>query len=156
LVEHLVYTERVGSSSLSAPTMVKNTIGQIGRRADLRNLIQISAVALTVISLSPARAADAANGAMVFKKCALCHSVEVAKKSGLGPNLFAVVGRKAGAENFNYSAAMKTSKITWTPAKLDAFLTKPSALVKGSRMAFAGLPNAKDRADVIAYLSAQK
>ncbi len=111
---------------------------------------------LMVTALQPVQAADIANGAVVFKKCALCHAIEVNKKAGLGPNLYGVVGRKAAATSFTYSAAMNASGIIWTPAKLDAYITKPSALVKGTKMVYAGLTNPKDRADLIEFLKSKK
>ena len=103
----------------------------------------------------PALAADARNGATQFRRCAVCHSVQVGK-TGLGPNLRGVVGRKAGSLNFAYSPAMKKSGIVWAVPKLDAFLAAPAKVVPGNRMAFPGLPNAKDRADIIEYLKTQK
>jgi len=114
---------------------------------------------LTGLAMLPApavAAGDADNGATVFKRCAACHTVEPGKKAGMGPNLAGVVGRKAGASDFAYSPAMKAAGVKWTPDTLDMFLTRPAAMVKGSRMAFAGLPAAQDRADVIAYLATRK
>ncbi len=122
----------------------------------MRKPIAFTAMILAIIAVQPASAADAANGAKLYKKCAMCHAIEANKKSLMGPNLFAVVGRKAGSTSYTYSAAMKASGITWTPANLDAYLTKPSSLVKGTKMVFAGLPNPQDRADLIDYLKAQK
>ena len=114
-------------------------------------------VALSVFVSLPAYAGgDAAAGAAVFKRCAICHSVDPGKKTAMGPNLSGVVGRKAGTGEFNYSPAMKGSGIVWTPDTLDAFLLKPAATVKGTRMAFAGLPQPNDRANVIAYLATRK
>lgn len=113
--------------------------------------------AFAALASAPAHAAvDAAAGAAVFKRCAMCHSVDPGKKIAMGPNLSGVVGRKAGTAEFNYSPAMKASDIVWTPDTLDAFLQKPAATIKGSRMAFAGLPRAEDRANVIAYLTTRK
>ncbi len=114
---------------------------------------------LTGLAMSPApavAAGDAAKGAVVFKRCVACHTVEPGKKAGMGPNLAGIVGRKAGTTSFAYSPAMKAAAISWTPDKLDTFLTRPAAMIKGSRMAFAGLPDAQDRADVIAYLATRK
>lgn len=121
-------------------------------------ILTAAAVLAGLIALpAPALAGgDAANGATVFKRCAVCHSVEPGKKAGMGPNLSNVVGRKAGTTDFAYSPAMKAAAVKWTPDALDTFLTRPSAMIKGSRMAFAGLPNAQDRADVIAYLGTRK
>jgi len=119
----------------------------------------VCSLGATVVSAGAdrANAQDAAAGAKVFAKCRVCHQVDRAKGSGLGPNLAGVVGRKAGAfARFNYSPAMARSNIVWDKARLDAFLAAPQRAMPGSRMAFAGLPNPKDRADVIAYLSTNK
>jgi cytochrome c len=104
-----------------------------------------------------AQAADAAAGQALFKtKCALCHSV-VAGQNRVGPSLFGVVGRKAGtAPAYNYSQANKASGKTWDDATLDTYLTNPKALVPGTKMIFAGLPDATDRGNVIAYLDTLK
>jgi len=103
-----------------------------------------------------APAGDAANGAKLFAQCKICHSVEPGK-NGLGPSLHDVVGRKAGTEaGFTYSPAMKNSGLTWTDAELSEYLRAPMKLVPGTKMAFAGIANDKDRADVIAYLDTLK
>jgi cytochrome c len=97
-------------------------------------------------------AGDAAKGARVFKKCAACHKME-AGKNGVGPSLHGVVGRAAGqVEGYNYSTAMTESGIVWTPEELAAFLAKPRARVKGTKMSFAGLKKDSEIADLIAYL----
>lgn len=102
------------------------------------------------------RAADVAAGKKVFNKCAVCHS-PVAGKNNVGPSLFGVVGRKsASAPGYNYSDALKASNKTWDAATLDAWLTGPQKLVPGTKMTFPGLPNADDRANVIAYLATLK
>lgn len=105
----------------------------------------------------PARAdGDAAAGKIVFNKCAICHTVDPAKK-GIGPTLFGVVGRKsASVEGFSYSEAMKNANKTWDAATLDQYLTNPKAMVPGTKMVFPGLPKPEDRANVIAYLSTLK
>ncbi len=101
----------------------------------------------------PAAAQNAAAGAIVYKRCAMCHAIDRAKPSGLGPNLAGVVGRKAGSlPKFAYSKPMAAAGFVWDKAKLDAFLARPQAVVKGTRMAYPGLPSAKDRADVIAFM----
>jgi cytochrome c len=111
---------------------------------------------LAVLGLAqPAFAADAKNGAAQFRRCAVCHSVQ-AGKTGLGPNLRGVVGRRAGALPFAYSPAMKKSGIVWAVPKLDAFLAAPAKVVPGNRMAFPGLTDAKTRADIIEYLKTAK
>ena len=99
-----------------------------------------------------------APGAQLFAaKCAACHSVDRAKGSAMAPNLAGVVGRKAGTlPRFTYSPAMVRSNIVWDPVTLDAFLASPQRTVRGNRMAFAGVPNAKERSDLIAFLQSKK
>ncbi len=104
-----------------------------------------------------AQAGDAAAGKIVFQRCAICHRVEKDGGNGLGPNLFGVVGRKAGTvAGFSYSAAMKASGITWSADKLNAYIEHPAAVVPGNRMAFAGVTDSGQRTDLIAYLATLK
>jgi cytochrome c2 len=95
---------------------------------------------------------DAAAGEKVFRKCKACHALE-AGKNKVGPSLHGVFGRTAGTEEgFKYSDAMKESGIVWSEETLDVYLTKPKDMVPGTRMAFPGLKDEQDRADIIAYL----
>lgn len=105
-----------------------------------------------------AAAQNATPGAQIFAaKCQACHSVDRAKGSAMAPNLAGAVGRKAGTlPRFAYSPAMTRSNIVWNTTNLDAFLTSPQRSVRGNRMAFVGMPNAKERADLIAFLSSKK
>lgn len=114
--------------------------------------------AFTLCAASPAIAEEnATNGAIIFKRCAMCHSVDPAKPSGVGPNLAGVVGRKAGLlPRYLYSKSMGASGITWTTFSLDKFLARPQGLVPGTKMAFSGLSNPKERQDLIGYLSSHK
>ena len=99
-------------------------------------------------------AADAERGKKVFRKCAACHTAEKGGRKKIGPNLWGIVGAPAGArDGFRYSKAMAAFGGSWTPERLDAYLTKPRALVKGGSMSFAGLKRGRDRADVIAFLN---
>jgi cytochrome c len=95
---------------------------------------------------------DAAHGEVVFNKCKACHAVDEAKNK-VGPYLVGVFGRPAGtAEGFKYSQAMKDSGVTWNEQTIAEYLANPRGYIKGNRMAFAGLKNQQDIADVIAYL----
>ena len=95
---------------------------------------------------------DAARGEKHFEECASCHSV-AAGENGVGPSLHAIINRKAASlEDFRYSPAMKKSEITWTPETLETFIADPQKLVPANRMAYAGLTDAAERADLIAYL----
>jgi len=102
---------------------------------------------------TPALAGDPAAGETVFKKCKACHGVEK-EKHKTGPHLVNIMGRTAGkADGYKkYSKAMQESGIVWNEETLDAYLEAPKKYIKGTRMAFAGLKKADDRADVIAYL----
>jgi len=110
--------------------------------------------AILMLSTAPAHAAgDPAAGKVVSAKCAICHTFEPGKNK-IGPSLAGVVGRKSGSlPDFSYSPAMKGANLTWNAATLDKYLTNPRALVPGTKMIFAGLPNATDRANIIAYLA---
>ena len=97
---------------------------------------------------------DADHGAIVFHKCAVCHSIQ-AGVNHIGPSLHGVVGRHSGSiATFHYSAANKNSGIVWTSQKIFEYLKAPQKMVPGTKMTFPGLPAAQDRADVIAYLEA--
>jgi cytochrome c len=113
----------------------------------------LAALGLTLLLTGMARAdGDAARGETKFQDCAACHRLE-AGSNNVGPSLHGIFERKAGAlEDFRYSPAMKRSGIAWTPETLDKFITDPQAMVTANRMPYAGMSNAGDRADLIAYL----
>ena len=112
-------------------------------------------VALLAASCATLAAGDAKRGAQVFGQCAACHSVAEGEHM-TGPSLAHAWNRKAGtAEGFQrYSDELKRAGLTWNDATLDKWLANPEALVRGTSMTFPGLKQAKDRADVIAYLHA--
>ena len=117
----------------------------------------LALLSLASLSASPAFSADIGNGKGVFSRCAACHTNNKGGPNGVGPNLFGVVGRKAASKpDFSYSPALKSSRIVWTPQKLDAWIANPAKLVPGTRMVFAGVSDAKQRADLIAYLGTLK
>ena len=95
---------------------------------------------------------DAAAGEKVFRKCQACHVVKKGVNR-VGPSLYGVIGRPAGtADRFKYSKAMAESGLTWTEEQINTYLADPRGVVKGTRMAFAGLKDEQDRLDVIAYI----
>ena len=97
---------------------------------------------------------DIAHGEKVFKKCSACHMVAADGKNMIGPNLWGVIGRNAGSiTDYNYSKAMIAYGKEWTFEEMNAYLIKPQAYIKGTKMAFAGLRKEKDRASVIKYLN---
>ena len=122
-----------------------------------RRVFTSLALAALLAASNGAFAADAKNGKAVFSRCAICHTATRDGPNGVGPNLYGVVGRKAGTRvGFSYSNAMKNSGIAWTPDKLDAYIAHPAKVVPGNRMAFAGIPDAGERADLVAYLETLK
>lgn len=123
--------------------------------ASLSRLFVLTTLLCAVSTPALAQAGDAAKGKGVFARCALCHDVKPGVKK-MGPSLAGLFGRTSGTvSGFTYSPAMQKAQIKWDAKSLDAFLTKPGALVPGNRMAFAGVPNATDRANLIAYLKAE-
>jgi cytochrome c len=112
----------------------------------------------TAADSAPATPTDPAlaAGEAVFKRCVACHTLDPSGRNGIGPDLWGVVGRAVATQpGFAYSAAMKAKGGVWDEAALDAYLTSPMRTVPGGKMAFAGLPNAADRAAVIAYLKSK-
>jgi cytochrome c len=100
-------------------------------------------------------AQDADAGKALYQQCAVCHSVD--GTNGVGPSLKGVVGHKSGdVAGFRFSRAMKNAAITWNAKTLDAYLAEPQKIVPGNQMPFAGIADAKERADVIAYLATLK
>ena len=116
-----------------------------------------AALAAASVSSIPA-AGDPAHGAKVFASiCGTCHSAARPPRDVVGPSLYGVIGRKAGSKpGFSYSKAMAAAGFVWTPDQLQAYIAKPQAIVPGNRMPFSGLPNPKDRADVVGFLNEQR
>jgi len=97
---------------------------------------------------------EISHGEKIFKKCAACHSIVKGGKNNIGPALYNVVGRKAGAvSDYKYSKALSGYEKEWTFEELNGYLIKPAKWIKGTKMAFAGLRKEKDRASVIKYLN---
>ena len=107
-----------------------------------------------ILTAGGAGAQSAESGERTFnQQCKACHTVEKGGASTLGPNLFGVIGRKAGtAPGYEFSDAMKKSGITWDDASLGDYLKDPKARVPDGKMVFAGLKRPAQVADVIAYL----
>ena len=98
--------------------------------------------------------ASAAEGAKVFSKCKACHSIAKEGGNKIGPALWGVLGRKAGSlSDYKYSKAMTAYGKSWSFEEMNGFLAKPKEWVKGTKMSYAGLKSAKDRASLILYMN---
>ena len=124
-------------------------------------VLGVAAAAVLIGAAGAAQAAgapggDAAKGAVVFKQqCSACHAVKPGQE-GAAPSLAGVVGRVSGTEpGFSYTPAIKAAHITWTPAKLDLFLSGPAKMISGTAMPIT-LPDPQQRKDVVAYLATLK
>jgi cytochrome c len=106
--------------------------------------------ALVAAALLLASVAYGETGEAIYARCMGCHSLEYNRT---GPKHCGVLGRRAGsAPGYEYSAAMKKSGIVWNERSLDRFLASPTKVVPGTTMTYAGVPDPKDRAALIAYL----
>jgi len=95
---------------------------------------------------------DATRGRRVFAQCMTCHAVQEGRNN-VGPSLYGIVGREAGTiPGFRYSQANLDSDVVWTEENLFEYLENPTRYIPGTIMAFPGLRNPQDRADVIEYL----
>ena len=115
-----------------------------------------AAALLVLLPAAGAWSADAERGKTLYGECRRCHQAGGGAEHRIGPHLNDVFGRAAGSlEGFRYSPAMKAAGaggLVWTETTLDAFLSDPHILVPGSRMSFAGVARAEDRAELLAWL----
>ena len=94
------------------------------------------------------------HGEKVFKRCSACHMIAAGGKNMIGPNLWSILGKQTGvASGYKYSKALAAYGKEWSFEEMNGFLIKPSAHIKGTKMAFAGLRKEKDRASVILYMN---
>ncbi len=103
----------------------------------------------SVFAASPA-AGDPVRGKKIYQRCLACHSLE---HNRVGPRHCGLFGRKAGSlKDYQYSSAMKKYGVTWNEQTLDHYLENPMKVVPGTKMGYAGVKDAQERADLIAYL----
>jgi len=125
-----------------------------------RMVVPMLAAAALVLQALPASAQDAAAGQRVFAQCRACHTPDQGGRNGVGPNLWGIYGSPAGKrEGFRYSANMQElaqGGLVWTEENLDKYLNNPKDLVPRGAMAFAGVRNPEQRANLIAYLRTLK
>ncbi len=97
--------------------------------------------------------ADTSRGQLLSFACAACHTFGRGGGTLIGPNLHGVFGRRAASvAGFDYSPALASSGLVWTPVSLEAWLNEPASFVAGTKMAFTGYRSPDDRRDLIAYL----
>jgi cytochrome c len=115
--------------------------------------------AATIAGADVASAADIAKGEAAFvRQCAICHTIDKGGENRLGPNLFGIVGRRAGTvPNFRYTNAFRTTAtFEWTEGLLGPWISLPATMVPGTSMGvFPGVSD-RDKDDIVAYLAAQK
>jgi cytochrome c len=113
-------------------------------------LLLFASVAVCEAAPAPS---PAAIGKQQFIRCAACHAMTAKGPAKIGPHLQGLVGRKAGTvAGFRYSPAMARANLVWTEDALDRWLQRPTALVPGTSMAFAGMADAAQRKALVAYL----
>ena len=109
--------------------------------------------ALLVATVGIARAQDLAAGEQSFRKCGPCHSVGEDARNKIGPVLNGIDGRKSGtAADYNFSEANKKAEITWNEETFKEYIANPMTRIPGTKMAFAGIKNDKEIADLWGYL----
>lgn len=112
----------------------------------------IALVCVAALASGQASGQDVEAGRRVFSQCAACHSTD--GSNTLGPSLRGVMGRVAGSyPGFRFSRAIKGAGYAWDGMTMDAYIASPQAAIPGNLMPFAGIPDARQRADLIAYLA---
>lgn len=147
-------------SGLALTTVALGSCGQKESKEAARptrpTLTAEQKTALLATLPAPYDNADLANGQRVFARCRACHTITEGGPNMTGPNLYGVFGRAAGAaEGYNYSTAVKQAGFVWDADHLNNWLENPRTFLKGTKMSFAGIPDATDRRDVIAFLKVE-
>ncbi|MBM3529153.1 MAG: cytochrome c family protein [Alphaproteobacteria bacterium] len=115
--------------------------------------VLILAAAALAAGMGMASAQDLAAGEQSFRKCLPCHAVGPDARHKIGPLLNGLAGRVSGTiEGYNYTEANKKAHITWSEASFKEYITNPMARVPGTKMAFGGIKNEKEIADLWGYL----
>lgn len=121
----------------------------------MKRMATLAALSMVVAGGTSAPAGAQAAGQQAFGQCRACHTINKGGRNGVGPNLYGVIGRPAASvAGFNYSAAMKASKLKWDDKTLDQFLAAPMKKVPGTRMPI-GVADPAKRAALIAYLKTE-
>ncbi|QQQ19284.1 cytochrome c family protein [Brevundimonas vitis] len=145
-------------TTLASTTLVACGSGEPAAPAAPARPAPTEAEKLTLLAALPApyNQGDLENGRRAFARCRSCHTIAEGGSNMTGPHLYGLFGRTAGTHpGYNYSKALKEAGFTWDAQKLDQWLSGPRTFLPGNKMSFAGLPDATDRRDVIAYLKVE-
>jgi cytochrome c len=136
------------------PTTLKESAIQVGEPAASQVAAAPAAPALDPITPLLASANVQTGLQLAQRQCASCHSFNEGGRSGVGPNLYGIIGAKhAHIEGFNYSAAIRAmANKPWTYEDMNAWIANPRAYAPGNKMTYAGMASVQNRADLIAYL----
>tara|TARA_B100001540_G_scaffold284367_1_gene276613 strand:- start:201 stop:731 length:531 start_codon:yes stop_codon:yes gene_type:complete len=146
ITDSIFYVEKPEQSAYQVES-VNNVAGTTASEAS-----SVSSGSQNIMALFASVSTD--DGKKVFKKCAACHSISKGGANKIGPALWGVIGRNAGAvSDYKYSKALSAHGKSWSFEEMNGFLIKPKEWIKGTKMSFAGLKNAKDRAAVILYMN---
>ena len=146
ITDAIFYVEKPEKSAYQVAS-ITTVVSTTAAEANSENSESTSIIALFASTSS-------ADGAKIFKKCAACHSIAQDGGNKIGPALWNVLGRQAGSvSEYKYSKAMAAYGKVWSFEEINGFLIKPKDWIKGTKMSFAGLKNAKDRAAVILYMN---
>lgn len=121
----------------------------------MKKIAAVAVLGMSASCISGAMAQNVDAGKQVFEQCISCHTA--GPTNSVGPGLQGIIGRpSASMAGFRYSPAMKRAKLTWDEKTIDAYLQNPQTVVPGNLMPFSGMADAKQRADLIAYLKTFK
>ena len=121
----------------------------------MKRMAILAALSVAAAGIATTPAAAQANGQQAFGQCRACHTLTKGGRNGVGPNLYGVINRPAASlPGFNYSAALKASKLKWDDKTLDQFLAAPMKKVPGTRMPI-GVADPAKRAALIGYLKTE-
>jgi cytochrome c len=143
IADHLVYTRHLEKSAIAVAGVAEPAAAPAAEKPK----------PLPPIAPLLASASASAGQADTKKLCVVCHNFAEGAGAKVGPDLYGVVGReRASAPGFTYSSALQGKPGKWTFETLNEWIHKPMAWAPGTKMAFVGIDDAKERADVIAYL----
>lgn len=137
-----------------ASTLPGRSLPALAGPVAARVAARVAALIVALVGVAPALAqpADIRRGETLFSECSACHAMQEGAH-GVGPSLAGIEGRRAATvDGFRYSPALRRATLTWSAQTLDAFIADPQKVVPGNRMPYSGLAQARDRADLVAWI----